>query len=150
MRRLLSFVARLGFTPREVRVIILLAVTLLAGQAVRQIPAIRRPPLPGTDGATPADADSEFFARAHAAFPDSAGPPGGRRKSPGPPVVDVNSATRDQLMLLPGIKGAYADRILDERSRRGGFRSVDDLLGVKGIGPKRLERLRPFVTAGTH
>lgn len=59
--------------------------------------------------------------------------------------VDVNRADAGELESLPGIGPALAGRIVAERARLGGFRSVDDLLGVRGIGPATLERLRERV-----
>lgn len=63
-------------------------------------------------------------------------------------VVDVNRAGRDELVTLPGIGPALADRILDHRRRQGLFRTPEDLLDVSGIGPATLERLRPLIRAG--
>lgn len=60
--------------------------------------------------------------------------------------LDLNTATLDQLDALPGIGPATAQAILDERERRGGFRSVDELLDVRGIGPAKLDALRELVT----
>ena len=60
-------------------------------------------------------------------------------------VVNVNTATAEQLMLLPGIGEAKAKAILGRRKQNGGFKTVDDLLEVKGIGAAALERIRPFV-----
>jgi competence protein ComEA len=60
--------------------------------------------------------------------------------------LDLNAATLDQLDELPGVGPATAQAIVDERERRGGFRSVDDLLDVRGIGPAKLEQLRDLVT----
>lgn len=60
--------------------------------------------------------------------------------------LDLNTATLEQLDELPGIGPATAQAILDERERRGGFRSVEDLLDVRGIGPAKLEALRDLVT----
>lgn len=62
--------------------------------------------------------------------------------------VDVNTATRVQLMTLPGIGEAKADAILAYREEHGPFESVDDLLGVKGIGPAVLEQLREHIVIG--
>jgi len=59
--------------------------------------------------------------------------------------VNLNSATRSQLMELPGIGPALAGRILRYRQQRGKFQKVSDLLNVKGIGPKKLEKLKPFL-----
>jgi competence protein ComEA len=60
-------------------------------------------------------------------------------------AVNLNTATAQQLELLPGIGPALAQRIIEERGRRGQFKSVDDLDKVKGIGPRTLAKLRPLV-----
>lgn len=62
------------------------------------------------------------------------------------PYVNLNTATAEQLMLLPGIGPAKAQAILEHRSRIGRFTTVDSLIEVRGIGPKTVERLRPFLT----
>jgi competence ComEA-like helix-hairpin-helix protein len=76
-------------------------------------------------------------------------PPRGRRHAagpaPGPALVDLNRADTLALRDLPGVGPALARRILEARSR-GPFRTVDDLLRVRGIGPATLARLRPLVT----
>ncbi len=64
---------------------------------------------------------------------------------PGP--IDVNTANEDDLVRLPGIGPVRAREIVRLREERGGFTSLDDLLDVKGIGPKTLEALRPGATA---
>jgi competence ComEA-like helix-hairpin-helix protein len=60
--------------------------------------------------------------------------------------VRINTASRSLLEQLPGIGPAMAERIIEERSRAP-FGSVDDLTRVKGIGPKKLEKMRPYVIA---
>ncbi len=62
--------------------------------------------------------------------------------------LDLNRAAPADLERLPGIGPALAGRIVAERSRRGGFRTVEDLLAVQGIGPAILERVRPLVRVG--
>ena len=59
-------------------------------------------------------------------------------------VVDLNSASKAELTNLPRVGETLAERIVERREELGGFRSVDDLLGVKGIGEKTLDRMRPF------
>lgn len=74
----------------------------------------------------------------------AAGAPGGGATAPGVPI-NLNTATLEQLDTLDGVGPATAQKILDERTRRGGFRSVEDLGSVPGIGPKRLEAIRDKV-----
>lgn len=59
-------------------------------------------------------------------------------------VVDLNSASKAELTNLPRVGEKLAERIIERREELGGFRSVDDLLGVKGIGEKTLDKMRPF------
>ncbi len=62
--------------------------------------------------------------------------------------VNVNTASAEELQRLPGIGEARARAIVEMREQRGGFRSVDELVEVRGIGEAALERLRPHVTVG--
>lgn len=63
----------------------------------------------------------------------------------GDAVVDLNRATVDELDALPGIGPATAQAIVDHRTEHGPFRSVDDLLQVRGIGESKLAGLRKRV-----
>jgi competence protein ComEA len=60
--------------------------------------------------------------------------------------VNLNTASQAQLEALPGIGPTYAQSIIAERQRRGGFKSVNDLRSVRGIGDKRFAELAPLVT----
>jgi comEA protein len=60
-------------------------------------------------------------------------------------VLDINQATAEQLEALPGIGPVIAHRIVDYREKHGLFKSVDELLNVNGIGPKRLAAIKDFV-----
>lgn len=64
---------------------------------------------------------------------------------PGFPI-DINKATREELMLLPGIGEKTAERIIEKRAELHGFSSVEDLTEVKWIGKVKLERIRGLVT----
>ena len=58
-------------------------------------------------------------------------------------TVNLNTASKDELVSLPGIGPAKAQAILDHRKAHGPFKSVDELKDVKGIGAKRFEKLKP-------
>jgi len=62
-----------------------------------------------------------------------------------PKIVHLNSATEADLVQLPGIGPALAKRIIEHRRQIGGFKSVEQLLEVRGIGEKKLEQIRPYV-----
>ncbi len=61
-------------------------------------------------------------------------------------VVNINTATAEQLQLLPGVGEVRARAILSERKGRGGFKSIEDLRAVKGVGDSLIERMRPYIT----
>ena len=73
---------------------------------------------------------------------------GGSTSDAGTPVgkLNLNTATEAQLEGLPGIGPTYAQSIIAERQRRGGFKSVNELRSVRGIGDKRFAELAPLVT----
>jgi competence protein ComEA len=75
----------------------------------------------------------------------AAAPAGGAAgAAPGAPV-DVNTAPEAELETLDGVGPATAAKILAYRREHGGFRTVDDLLQVPGIGPKKLAAIKPRV-----
>jgi competence ComEA-like helix-hairpin-helix protein len=65
-----------------------------------------------------------------------------------PPLkpININVATSEELQQVPGIGPVTADKILQMRKSYGAFKSVDDLLAVKGLGKKRLEKMRKYLT----
>src|SRR5437764_1833984 len=67
-----------------------------------------------------------------------------------PPLrpVNLNTATALELQQVPGIGPSTADKILQMRKSYGAFKTVDDLRAIKGIGPKRIEKMRKYVTVG--
>ena len=67
--------------------------------------------------------------------------------SPDAPV-DLNKATAEALISIPGIGKVMAERIVAWREDHGPFRRVEDLMKVKGVGEKTFEKLRPYVKVG--
>ena len=61
-------------------------------------------------------------------------------------VVNINTASADELQLLPGVGKSRAAAIVKLRKDRGGFKHVDDLTLVGGIGDTMLDAMRPHVT----
>lgn len=102
-------------------------------EAEPYVPPARDPePMPG----------ASFFAPQSEPRPTSKSP---SSKQPPAAGVSVNTATLEELDTLPGVGPVTAQRIIEHREMSGGFRTVDELLAVKGIGPKKLEQMRPFV-----
>jgi competence ComEA-like helix-hairpin-helix protein len=64
-------------------------------------------------------------------------------------VVNINTASAEELQLLPRVGPALAGRIIEFRESNGPFRTVDEILAVKGIGESSFEKLEPYiVTSG--
>jgi competence protein ComEA len=84
--------------------------------------------------------------------PSAPGGSGGAPGAPGagppgvPGLVNLNTATAAELDTLPGVGPVLAQRIIDHRTRTGGFRSVEELRKVEGVGDARFEQLKDLVT----
>ena len=63
--------------------------------------------------------------------------------------VNLNTATQAQLEALPGIGAATAKRIIEHRQKNGGFKKIEELMNVKGIGEKSFLKLKPLVTVAS-
>jgi competence protein ComEA len=98
-------------------------------------------------GLTPWRGSSVAVAQAPTEGDQAGSPASGHRRAQAKVAVkvNINTADRAQLELLPGIGPALAERILQERKASGSFRRIEDLGRVKGIGPKIIERLRDQV-----
>ena len=63
--------------------------------------------------------------------------------------LNLNTATVSQLETLPGIGKSTAERILAYREKSGGFKKIEDLMNVRGIGEKNFLKLKPLVTVSS-
>ncbi len=108
----------------------------LSDQAASQSPSHgSAPPLSQPSSQTPSPASSGHAVEAGEEAPREAGPG----------TLDLNRATEAELDALPGIGPSKAKAILAHRDKIGGFRRVEQLLDVKGIGPKVFEHLSGLV-----
>ena len=135
-----------SLTPAERRGALLVLVLLALGslhdlwRATRPLPAAAPSGIdpagsaPATDSTYPAD-------RTVQTVPEPASPAAGV-------PIDLNRASAHELDALPGIGPVLAARIVEHREREGRFRRPEELLVVRGIGPRLFARLRPLVTAG--
>jgi competence ComEA-like helix-hairpin-helix protein len=152
-------VLKLVFTPQEKRVFLFILATFLLGGAIRlynhyhlqaqllQLDSLdrefltRAQSLPGP-GNTVVDSNS---ASEHV----DASCPGSNRAVTLSGPVDINQADTEELESLPGIGPVLAKRIVEWRRQQGPFRSEDDLLQVRGIGPQSLKRIQSQIVVGT-
>ena len=73
--------------------------------------------------------------------------PAAKASASGP--LNLNTATVSQLETLPGIGKSTAERILEYREKSGGFKKIEDLMNVRGIGEKSFLKLKPLVTVSS-
>ena len=59
--------------------------------------------------------------------------------------ININTASAAELDKLPGIGPTYAQRIIEYRESKGGFKSISEIQNIKGIGPKTFEKLKDMI-----
>jgi comEA protein len=132
------FVNWLALTRSEQRVLLFLTATLIVGAGIR----LYQETYPTQRQFDYRSIDSSF-----AVFKEKLAADSLRRKgSPPSQAVNINTATKEELVALPGIGSTLADRIISFRENEGEFGSVEDLQQVKGISKKKIEKLKPHVT----
>jgi len=62
--------------------------------------------------------------------------------------VNINTASVEQLVALPGVGPALAARIVEHREKEGAFKAVEELMNIRGIGERSFQKLQPLVTVG--
>lgn len=60
--------------------------------------------------------------------------------------ININTASREELQVLPGIGDVIAGRIVEYREQNGGFKSVDEIVEVRGIGEATLNSIKDMIT----
>ncbi len=132
-----------GFRGLQLTAAVVLAAMLVIGQGIRWYQL--RQPLPQADPSLTqrfqAIADSLNALSGQSRLTRTEGKPWNKNQR-----ININEAGKEELMRLPGIGGTIAERILKSRQDRGPFRTENDLLRVPGIGPKKLSKIRPFIT----
>jgi comEA protein len=68
------------------------------------------------------------------------------KKKPPTQPININTASSSQLQQVPGIGPVTADKIIQMRKSYGTFKSVDDLTAIRGIGPKKMDKMRKYLT----
>lgn len=135
---------RLSLTRNEAVTLIVLSTLFAAGLVARHIQQQSNPVAPDAY----VESDSLFFARSAAPSerpsPDTTDATDTTPQDDGP--VDLNRASSADLQRLPRVGPATAERIIEFRESYGPFRHVDDLIQVRGIGPKTLEQIKPLAT----
>lgn len=132
------FVNWLALTRSEQRVLLFLSATLIVGAGIR----LYQETFPAKHQFDYRSIDSSFAVFKDKLVADSVG---GKKPSPRG-MLNINTASKEELVALPGIGATLAERIITFRETEGDFGAIEDLQQVKGISKKKLEKLKPHVT----
>ena len=146
LKRVQEFAA---FTKNEQKIFLFLSVVFIAGVSVKAYRAYFTPPPARQFDYSASDKEFEERSKYLVAAPPADGTNDTTRTTSGRKVkkkVNLNTATKDDLVLLPGIGETTAEQILIYRDEHGEFSSVEQLRKIKGIGAKKFEKLRTYVS----
>lgn len=129
----------LALTGTERRVAMFLVGAFIVGSGIR----LFRETFPPDRSDEYRSSDSTFAALSTA---PAAGNHGTRVPSPQQGPLDINTASKEQLVTLPGIGKVTAERIILYRNEKGSFSTVEELRNIKGISKRKLETIKPLIT----
>ncbi|MBM4168883.1 MAG: helix-hairpin-helix domain-containing protein [Ignavibacteria bacterium] len=127
----------LAFTQAERKVILFLVAVLVAGMGIRLYQSTFRQD-PSFDYTR---SDSTFAALSEAIATEDE--PASEAEEE---IVNLNTATKEELMGLTGVGSVLAERILEHRAKIGKFRSIEEIQAVRGISKKKFEQIRNSIT----
>jgi competence protein ComEA len=128
-----------GFTRKEQKVLLFLSVSYLAGGAIK-VYQDHWQPMPAPPRQSILEETSAPQVTTVTALRENMGEKASFL------TIYLNTATKADLERIPGVGAVTALRILSYRDLNGGFRTVEELMNVKGIGPKKMQKIRPYVT----
>ena len=133
---------RFAFTKNEQKVFLFLSVVMLSGVAIKVYKTYVVPP--NVRQFDYSVSDSIFNERSRALIDDTLS---SASKAVRARKVNLNTATKTELMTLPGVGEATAERIILFREEQGSFKTINEMRKVKGIGEKKFEKLKPYIEA---
>lgn len=145
---------KIGFTKNELRVIIFLAAAFVIGGGIKIYKSYTNDHAGRTFDYSESDAQFQSLSQntylsqnENISIDETAHSPSPQKKSlPKVKSINLNKADKTELMKLPGIGTMTADAIIKYREENNGFDEINQLLKVKGIGKKKLEKIAPYLT----
>lgn len=138
-----KIMSNISFTKDEIKIIIFIILVLIAGLSVKFYKHIFT-----VNSASPYDftkSDSIFKSRSYLANKENKTQLNDSLFFFSEDLININTAGIDDLSELPGIGESTAQKILDYREKKNGFKSIEELMNVGGIGRKKFDKLKNFI-----